>query len=129
MPMPDADKRSSMQWATRANEAFLTLKKPLERAKYLLELAGTTCRRKAIPRCRPISDGTDGMARGGEEARLAAIITELEQLHQPAAQRHREVCYDELGEELDDGERLGAGSGTVRRLMFLEKLNTKSTTR
>ena len=36
----DAERRLSMQWATHANEAYQTLKKPLERAKYLLHLAG-----------------------------------------------------------------------------------------
>jgi molecular chaperone HscB len=30
-----------MQWATRANEAYQTLKSPLKRASYLCELAGT----------------------------------------------------------------------------------------
>ncbi|MBC3886088.1 Fe-S protein assembly co-chaperone HscB [Undibacterium griseum] len=36
----DAEKRIAMQWATRANEAYQTLKKPLRRATYLCELHG-----------------------------------------------------------------------------------------
>ncbi len=36
----DAERRLSMQWATHANEAYQTLKKPLERAKYMLQQAG-----------------------------------------------------------------------------------------
>ena len=34
----EAERRLSMQWATHANEAYQTLKKPLERAKYILHL-------------------------------------------------------------------------------------------
>jgi molecular chaperone HscB len=36
----DADRRVAMQWATRANEAYRTLRDPLERARYLLRLKG-----------------------------------------------------------------------------------------
>lgn len=36
----DAEKRVAMQWATRVNEAYQTLKKPLKRARYLCELEG-----------------------------------------------------------------------------------------
>jgi molecular chaperone HscB len=36
----DAEKRVAMQWATRANEAYQTLKNPLKRAAYLCELNG-----------------------------------------------------------------------------------------
>src|SRR5512139_2196483 len=36
----EIERRLSMQWATQANEAYQTLKKPLERAKYLLHLTG-----------------------------------------------------------------------------------------
>lgn len=36
----DAERRVAMQWATAANEAYRTLKKPLPRAKYLIESAG-----------------------------------------------------------------------------------------
>jgi len=36
----DAERRVAMQWATAANEAYRTLRKPLSRAKYLIESAG-----------------------------------------------------------------------------------------
>ena len=35
----DAERRLSLQWSTRINEAYQTLKKPLPRARYLLLLA------------------------------------------------------------------------------------------
>jgi len=36
----DAERRVAMQWATAANEAYRTLRKPLPRARYLIESAG-----------------------------------------------------------------------------------------
>ena len=36
----DAERRVAMQWATHANEAYQTLKAPLKRGIYLLQLAG-----------------------------------------------------------------------------------------
>jgi len=36
----NAEKRVAMQWATRANEAYQTLKNPQKRAQYLCELNG-----------------------------------------------------------------------------------------
>ncbi len=36
----DAEQRQAAQWATRANEAYQTLKSPFNRACYLLELRG-----------------------------------------------------------------------------------------
>src|SRR5260370_39312892 len=37
---PDAERRVSMQLATRVNEAYQTLKSPLKRAVYILQLRG-----------------------------------------------------------------------------------------
>src|SRR5205085_12048440 len=36
----DAERRASLQWTTRVNEAFQILKNPVTRAKHLLELQG-----------------------------------------------------------------------------------------
>src|SRR6188768_334625 len=36
----DAERRASLQWTTRVNEAYRTLKDPVQRAKHLLELHG-----------------------------------------------------------------------------------------
>jgi len=36
----EAEQRLSMQWSTRVNEAYQTLRKPFERARYLLQLNG-----------------------------------------------------------------------------------------
>src|SRR6185369_16712339 len=36
----EAERRVAMQWATRANEAYRTLRDPVDRARYLLSLRG-----------------------------------------------------------------------------------------
>ena len=36
----DTEKRLALQWATHANEAYQTLKHPISRGRYLLQLAG-----------------------------------------------------------------------------------------
>lgn len=36
----EAEKRLSMQWATKANEAYQTLKKPILRGAYMLQMQG-----------------------------------------------------------------------------------------
>lgn len=36
----EAERRVAMQWATRANEAYRTLRNPIDRARYLLSLRG-----------------------------------------------------------------------------------------
>jgi molecular chaperone HscB len=118
----DAERRLSLQWATRINEAYQTLKKPLPRAKYLLHLAGQDVgaeNNTAMP--------TDFLIEQMEwreavaEARAAGNHHELEHLHHRLKQDIGER-YDELAALLDEHRDSPQAADRVRRLMFLDKL-------
>ena len=118
----EAERRLSMQWATHANEAYQTLKKPLERAKYLLHLAGHDLQAEsntAMP--------TDFLMEQMEwreavmEARAGGDHHELEHLHN-RLYGDMKGRYAELGALLDEAHDHALATDRVRRLMFLEKL-------
>ena len=120
--LSDAEKRQSMQWATHVNEAFRTLKGPLTRGHYLLELRGVD----------PAFDTNTAMSaeflmeqmewrEAVAEAREAQEYGELEQLHYRVRQRMSKR-YEQLAELLDDQHDYALAADRVRRLMFLEKL-------
>lgn len=120
--LPDVDKRLSMQWATRVNEGFRTLKKPLERAQYLLELAGVDTALETNTAMSPEflmeqMEWREAVA----EAREAGEVEELEQLHHRLLHHAREVRGG-LARALDELHDYTAAADTVRRLMFIEKL-------
>ena len=118
----EAERRLSMQWATHANEAYSTLKKPLERAKYLLHLAGHDIQAEnntAMP-----ADFLMEQMEWREaviEARSGGDHHELERLH---SRLGSDIAgrYDELGQLLDQRGDYAEATDRVRRLMFLEKL-------
>jgi len=120
--LPDADKRRAMQWATRVNEGFRTLRKPLPRAQYLLELAGVDTGLETNTAMSPefLMEQME-WREAVEEARAASQIEELEQLHHRLQQHAREVL-GELEVTLDQSKDYPAAADTVRRLMFIEKL-------
>lgn len=118
----EAEKRLSLQWATRINEAYLTLKKPLPRARYLLYLAGQEVgaeNNTAMPTDFLIEQMAWREAVG--EARAAGEQHELERLHHRLRHDMNER-YNELAALLDDQGLLNEAADRVRRLMFLEKL-------
>jgi molecular chaperone HscB len=120
--LPDVDKRLSMQWATRVNEGFRTLKRPLERAQYLLELAGVDTALETNTAMSPAFLMEQMEWREAvEEARAAGEVVELEQLHHRLQAHAREVRVG-LGRELDQLHDYAAAADTVRRLMFIAKL-------
>ena len=117
-----AEQRLSLQWATRVNEAYQTLKRPLLRAQYLLKLAGNEI------------DAENNTAMPSEflmeqmewreavvEAKQARDQGELEQLHHRVKQRMAKR-YDQLAALLDEQHDYSAATDRVRRLMFLDKL-------
>ncbi|WP_227814371.1 Fe-S protein assembly co-chaperone HscB [Nitrogeniibacter aestuarii] len=119
----DSEKRVAMQWATRVNEAYRTLRKPMARARYMLELAGKDVGAETNTVMAPefLMEQME-WREAVEEARIGADLTELEQLHRRLSVHAREV-NEELARQLD-GEPgdLDGASDTVRRLMFIEKL-------
>ncbi len=120
--LPEADKRRSMQWATRVNEGFRTLRKPLARAMYLLELAGVDAGLETNTAMSPefLMEQME-WREAVEEARAAGEVDELEHLHQRLRQHGREMLAG-LQQALDQQGDLEAAAETVRRLMFVEKL-------
>ena len=118
----EAQRRVSLQWATRVNEAYQTLKKPLSRAAYLLHLAAHDIGSEsnvAMPADFLVEqmEWREAVA----EARAAGEHHELECLHH-RLQRDLAARYEDVAVLLDDQHDLREAADRVRRLMFLEKL-------
>jgi molecular chaperone HscB len=120
----DAEKRVAMQWATRANEAYQTLKKPLKRAAYLCELNGVSLQ----------ADSNTSMPAAFlmqqmewreelEEARAKRNVAALEALEVVLRSASNEQVA-RIGRDLDAGDFTQAAQG-VRQLMFLEKFGAE----
>lgn len=120
--LSDAEKRLSMQWATRVNEGFRTLRQPLARAQYLLELAGVDAGLETNTAMSPefLMEQME-WREAVEEARAAAEVADLEALHKRLLVHAREV-RGQLAAQLDDERDYEAAADTVRRLMFIDKL-------
>jgi molecular chaperone HscB len=117
----DAQKRVAMQWATRANEAYQTLRDPLRRAKYLLHLRGI-----------------DVGAENNTAMEPAFLMQQMEwrEAIEDAVGAKNVGALDALAAELRDDERarlaklaalIGSGSNqaaaeAVRQLMFIERV-------
>lgn len=119
---PEADRRRSLQWATRANEAFQTLKKPLNRAQYLLHLAGHDLQAESNTAMDPefLMEQME-WREAVQEAKQAGQADELEELHQRLrhniAERHVE-----LAQLFDERHDIAGAAELTRRLMFLDRL-------
>ncbi len=118
----EAEKRLSMQWATRVNEAYQTLKEPLRRADYLLQKRGIHAlgeRQTALP--------ADFLMQQMEwrealhEAQQVRDAHAIEQLRR-ALKREAAGLTDLLARQLDEERAWDAAADTVRKLRFVQKL-------
>lgn len=119
--LSDAEKRLAMQWATRVNEAYLTLKDPLRRARYLLELAGHDAQLEtntAMPAGFLIAQME--LREAVVDAKEAGDVAALDALHRRIRGEIRNA-YGELQAALDADAHAQAGE-LVRQLMFQDKL-------
>jgi len=119
--LADSDKRLAMQWATHVNEAYQTLKDPLRRARYLLQLAGHDVRLEtntAMPAEFLVAQME--LREAVSEAKDAGDAETLDELHRRLKKESR-AEYALLQEALDTHALERAGE-LVRQLMFQEKL-------
>ncbi|ASU39557.1 Fe-S protein assembly co-chaperone HscB [Herbaspirillum sp. meg3] len=115
-----AEKRVAMQWATRANEAYQTLKNPLKRASYLCELNGVDLQTESNTSMPPAFLMQQMEWREElDDARAGKNIDALEQLD--AALRSAKKDTVARIEALLDANDFTAAAQLVRQLMFLEK--------
>ncbi len=115
-----AEKRVAMQWATRANEAYQTLKSPYKRAAYLCELHGVDLQTEsntAMPAAFLMQQMEWREAL--EDAKGAKDIVALEQLEMDL-RLARKTELAQIAQLLDAMDFTQAALG-IRKLMFLEK--------
>jgi len=119
----DAERRASMQWTTRINEAYRTLKSPVQRAKYLLELNGvdvafetnTSMPTEFLVQQMELREALERAGDAKDAAALDALRGEL--------RAERLVMERALAEAIDARRDYACAAGLVRKLMFLEKLD------
>ena len=119
----DAERRASLQWTTRVNEAYRTLKDPVQRAKHILDLHGVdvafetdtampveflTQQLELRESLEVAVDRKDAVALDG----LRKILFE-----------QRKALQEEIQKLIDNSKDYKGAAGLVRKLMFLQRLD------
>ena len=118
----DAERRASLQWTTRVNEAFQILKNPVKRAKHLLELHGVDVAFETNTAMPPDFLVQQMELRETlEEAKDAAALDAL----RGDLKNQRQILEKAIGEAIDANEDYAGAAGLVRKLQFLEKLDSE----
>ena len=120
--LSEQERRMAMQWATRANEGFQTLRSPLNRARYLLSLQGVDTQEESNT-AMPVDFLMQQMEwrEALDETKQTKNITALEEMEQ-RVQHEVRILQQQLAVDIDDTHDYAAASGIVRKLKFLEKL-------
>jgi molecular chaperone HscB len=118
----EADQRLAMQWATRINEAYQTLKSPGRRGRYLLQLLGHDPQiesNTAMPAEFLINQME--LREAVEDARSAANEDALDVVRVRLLNEIK-ADYERLASLIDVDRDLDTAANLVRQLMFQEKL-------
>lgn len=120
--LSETERRISMQLATRVNEAYQTLRSPLNRARYLLSLHGVDTLEETNT-AMPVDflmqqmEWREALA----EATLnknSSVVEKIEEM----VKRLKKTLEQELALQIDNVHDYNAASGIVRKLKFIEKL-------
>lgn len=118
----EPERRVAMQWAAQANEAYRTLRNPVERARYLLALKGFDTEEESNT-AMPADFLMQQMEwrEAVSEARAAHDTRELRRLHANLADSRKDMLRM-LELAIDRESNFDAGCSLVRKLRFLDKL-------
>ena len=111
-----------MQWTTRVNEAYRTLKSPVQRAKYLLELNGVDVAFEtstAMPEDFLMEQLE--LRQKLDEARDVATLG----LIRKNLASEKQAIESRIAESIDAKHDYETAKNLVRKLMFLEKLGAE----
>jgi molecular chaperone HscB len=115
----DAERRASLQWTTRVNEAYRTLKDPVQRGKHLLELHGVDVAFETNTAMPPEFLMQQMELREAlEDAKDAKALDALSS----GLRNSRRSLEGEIGDTIDTKKDYQAAADLVRKLMFLERL-------
>ncbi len=116
----DTEKRVAMQWATRVNEAYQTLKSPLKRAQYLCELHGVALEMESNT-AMPMAFLVEQMEwrEALEEARNTKNGPGLDALDESLKHNYKTLLTQVA--DLLNAQNFVQAAQQVRALMFLEK--------
>lgn len=120
---PETERRVAMQWATRANEAYRTLRDPVNRARYLLHLKGFETGEETNTAMPPDflmqqMEWREAVAEG----RASKDGEALQALRHEISEARAEMLRL-LERAIDRDANFDAGCSLVRKLRFLEKLD------
>lgn len=119
---PPREQRRSLELSARVNEAYRTLRSPLDRAGYLLRMHGcdpgfetnTAMPAEFLGEQLSLRETLEEAAEAGDVMRLAALSSRLGE--------QRGSLLAKLEAELDERRAWTEATATLRQLMFLEKL-------
>jgi molecular chaperone HscB len=121
----DAERRASLQWTTRVNEAYRTLKNPVQRASHILALRGVDVAFETNTAMPAAFLGQQLELREAlENARRAKDVKALDSL-QKSIERDKQTLERKLAQSIDVEKGYQAAAGFVRELQFLEKLEAE----
>ncbi|MFA7679055.1 MAG: Fe-S protein assembly co-chaperone HscB [Pigmentiphaga sp.] len=117
------EKRVAMQWASEANEAYRTLKRPLSRARYLIEQAGVDLQVETNTAMAPTflmqqMEWREALAEARAESDQQALLS----LRQDLLDEKR-ACEQRAGHLLDELKQPAQAAAAVREWMFIEKFS------
>jgi molecular chaperone HscB len=121
----DAERRASLQWTTRVNEAYRALKDPVQRGKHLLELRGidvafetdTRMPTDFLVQQLELREELEAAGAGKDAGRLERLRKGL--------RAQKSALEREIGEAIDARKDYSGAADLVRKLMFLDRLDAE----